>query len=111
MGQTESSPEQARQEGKGASGTLFDALWGVPIVFALLSALVYIKADNDDWELGRELAWWAYLAGWALVVLTAGWAAATRRKPKWSTALTGVALLVAAGVLQFAANGDAAPWS
>ncbi|MFJ9821901.1 hypothetical protein ACIRU3_43050 [Streptomyces sp. NPDC101151] len=101
---------QAQQGTKSAREALYEAMWGSPIAFAVLSVLACIKSDNDDWAFGKTLAWWMYLGGWVPLVLMCSWALARQKKPKWSTGVAGVALLVAAGTFQLALNRPAAPW-
>ncbi|MFB8034052.1 hypothetical protein ACFC5Z_14070 [Streptomyces sp. NPDC056004] len=110
MEQTQSSPDHATQEKRSTTETLYEAMWGSPIPFAVLSVLVCVKADNDDWSFGKDAAWWIYLGGWVSLVLMGVWAVAWRSKPKTSTAAAAVVLLVAAGGFQLALNGSAAPW-
>lgn len=110
MEQAQSGPERATQEKRSTTELLYEAMWGSPIPFAVLSVLVCIKADNDDWTFGKDVAWWIYLGGWASLLLVGAWAATWRRKPKTSTALFAAVLLVAAGGFQIALNGSAAPW-
>ncbi|MET7921003.1 hypothetical protein ABZU45_35195 [Streptomyces avermitilis] len=110
MEQTQSSPEQAQQKRKSAPENFYEAMWGSSIPFAVLSVLVCIKADNSDWAFGKDTAWWIYLGGWVPLVVMCVWAVACRRKPKWSTAVAGLGLLVVAGVFQLTLNGSAAPW-
>ncbi|MEV8453947.1 hypothetical protein AB0467_17440 [Streptomyces sp. NPDC052095] len=110
MEQPRPGPEHTEPEEKSTTEAFHEAMWGSPIPFAVLSVLLYVKADNDDWSFGRDAAWWLGLGGWVLLALMGAWAVALRRGPKRSTALASVALLVAASAFQFALNGPAAPW-
>ncbi|MER5742164.1 hypothetical protein ABT097_02670 [Streptomyces sp. NPDC002225] len=110
MERTQPRPEHTERGEKSTTEAFYEAMWGSPIPFAVLSVLLYVKADNDDWPFGRQAAWWLGLGGWVPLVLMGVWAVAGRKKPKRSTAVASAVLLVAACALQFALNGSAAPW-